>query len=248
MWWGLVRPGKGLPPGSRIAFGPGEDPPQARIVAVGEGGTRLLELEPEAEVLARGVIPLPPYIKSPLSDPERYQTVFARHSGSAAAPTAGLHFTPRLLEELRHQGVELVFLTLHIGLDTFRPVRADDPTHHPIHREWGEMGPRAADALNRARRAGKRVIAVGTTSVRLLEQAHDGARFQPFQGWCSLLILPGHRFRGVDALVTNFHLPRSTTLMLVSAFAGRERLLAAYREAIAQGYRFYSFGDAMIIL
>jgi len=202
-----------------------------------------------------GHVPLPPYIHEPLKDPERYQTVYARQPGSAAAPTAGLHFTPRLLEELQAQGVGLAYVTLHVGLDTFAPVTEDDPAEHRIHSEWCELPQATADAINKTRRAGRRVIAVGTTSVRTLESAgrhslklNPTSAIQPFAGDTDLYITPGFGFWVVDGMLTNFHLPKSTLIMLVSAFAGREQVLSAYEVAKQQGYRFYSFGDAMLIL
>jgi S-adenosylmethionine:tRNA ribosyltransferase-isomerase len=195
-------------------------------------------------------IPLPPYIRTPLADEERYQTVYARVPGSVAAPTAGLHFTPQLLEKLEEKGIELLFVTLHVGLDTFRPVREEDPLKHPIHKEYGIVTEEVANRLNQAKGEGRRVIAVGTTTVRIIEeaaQASQSSHLAPFEGWVGLFILPGYQFRMVDALITNFHLPRSTLLMLVAAFAGRDFITRAYREAIARKYRFYSFGDAMLI-
>ena len=211
-----------------------------------------------------GHTPLPPYIRRALDDPERYQTVYARQPGSAAAPTAGLHFTPELLSRIRDAGVETAFVTLHVGLDTFRPVQGEDPAAHHIHTERYSLDADTADALNRARAESRRTIAVGTTSVRVLEQAAaDAARagrtgFELVEGDAGIYILPGHRFRAVDAMLTNFHLPRSTLLMLVSAFAqqgtggpedtGRRMMLDVYAEAVRQQYRFYSFGDAMLIL
>ena len=196
-------------------------------------------------------MPLPPYIHTPLENPERYQTVYSRVLGSAAAPTAGLHFTPDLLDRIEQKGVGCLFTTLHVGLDTFRPVTEDDPQKHVIYREYGIISSDVAEELTRARREGRRIICVGTTSVRLIEQAAlnspDG-EIQSFQDWASLFILPGHRFRMVDAMVTNFHLPRSTLLMLVTAFGGKPLIDKAYREAIEQKYRFYSFGDSMMVL
>jgi S-adenosylmethionine:tRNA ribosyltransferase-isomerase len=192
-------------------------------------------------------MPTPPYIKERLRDRERYQTVYARAEGSAAAPTAGLHFTPNLLSALRDRGVAIAFVTLHVGLDTFRPVRVDHPAEHRIHREWYRIDEKSAGAINEARRLGKRVVAVGTTSVRVLESAANENGVAAGEGWTSLFILPGYRFRVVDAMLTNFHLPKSTLLMLVSAFAGRDRIRAAYAEAIERRYRFYSFGDCMLI-
>ena len=197
-------------------------------------------------------MPLPPYIHERLNDPERYQTVYARQPGSAAAPTAGLHFTVELMDHLRSSGVHFCEVTLHVGLDTFAPVTEESPLEHVIHTECCELSPETAQVINRARQQGGRVIAVGTTSVRTLEsaarQVGAGQVVAPYSGQTDLFILPGYSFQAVDAMVTNFHLPRSTLIMLVSAFAGRERTLAAYREAMESGYRFYSFGDAMLIL
>jgi len=198
-----------------------------------------------------GEVPLPPYIRTPLSRPERYQTVYARVAGSVAAPTAGLHFTPELLGKLEQKGVRLLFVSLHIGLDTFSPVREEDPLEHPIHSEYGVLNQTVASQLSQAKREGRRIITVGTTTVRILEQVAkltNPLRVQPFEDWISLFILPGYQFRMVDALITNFHLPRSTLLMLVTAFTGKELINQAYQEAIASGYRFYSFGDAMLII
>jgi S-adenosylmethionine:tRNA ribosyltransferase-isomerase len=199
-----------------------------------------------------GHVPLPPYIHEPLADGSRYQTVYAQTDGSAAAPTAGLHFTPELLEQLKIMGVNLGWVTLHIGLDTFSPVTVERVEEHPMHGEWCQVADETAALVNAAKREGRRVIAVGTSSVRTLESAQQGARDEqwiaPMESAPDLYIFPGYRFRVVDAMLTNFHLPRSTLLMLVSAFAGRERILAAYEEAKRAGYRFYSFGDAMLIL
>ena len=193
---------------------------------------------------------MPPYIHEPLADPERYQTIYAREEGSAAAPTAGLHFTPGLMERLAERGVELAYVTLHVGLDTFRPVEVDNPREHHIHTEYAVLPTETAQAIARARERGSRVVAVGTTSVRTLESAalgRDGA-VEAYRGDTGLMILPGHEFHTVDAMVTNFHLPRSTLLMLVSAFAGKDLIDAAYAEAVRERYRFYSFGDAMLLL
>src|SRR5574341_575592 len=208
---------------------------------------------PITPLLSRiGNVPLPPYILEPLADGSRYQTVYAQTDGSAAAPTAGLHFTPELLAQLKAAGVILGHVTLHIGLDTFSPVTVERVEEHPMHGEWCQVTEETAGLINAARREGRRVIAVGTSAVRTLESAQQGARdgewVAPLEGATDLYLLPGYRFRVVDALITNFHLPRSTLLMLVSAFAGRERILAAYAEARRAGYRFYSFGDAMLIL
>lgn len=191
---------------------------------------------------------LPPYIRARLEDRERYQTVYSAVMGSAAAPTAGLHFTPALLDKIKARGANLAFVTLHIGLDTFQPVRAEDPGRHQIHSEYGCINAETARLLNKTKQAGKRIIAAGTTSLRLLEAASSGGKIVPFDGQVRLFILPGYEFKTADALITNFHLPKSTLLMMVSAFAGREFMLECYRQAIADGYRFYSFGDAMLIL
>jgi len=226
----------------------------AHILASGLDGIKTVQLDNEEAIARLGQMPLPPYIHHRLKDPERYQTVYARQPGSAAAPTAGLHFTQPLLDRLKEAGVEQTFVTLHVGLDTFRPVQDEDPTQHRIHTEYFEIGQDTADALNHARQDGRRIVAVGTTSVRvleylalLMEQSRE-TLVQPISGDTGIFILPGHRFRLVDALITNFHLPRSTLLMLASAFAGRRQILDAYQEAIREQYRFYSFGDAMFIL
>ena len=277
IWKALVQPGRRLRPGMRVVLEtPGDQPPHnplimegttgsqsireanrgfiATILASEADGVKTVRLEPGADLDLLGKTPLPPYIHHRLEDPDRYQTVYARPEGSAAAPTAGLHFTVQLMERLKDAAVELAFVTLHVGLDTFRPVQVEDPTKHKIHTEYFEMGAEAADRLNRARQDGRRIIAVGTTSVRVLEQvaqlaAQKGDRWlNPATGQAGLYILPGHRFQAVDAMITNFHLPRSTLLMMVSAFAGRELILEAYEEAISQEYRFYSFGDAMVVL
>jgi S-adenosylmethionine:tRNA ribosyltransferase-isomerase len=217
-----------------------------------EEGVRIIRFADEAVVEVLGQIPLPPYIHDYQGDRERYQTVYSREKGSVAAPTAGLHFTPGLLNQISEKGIDLVFVTLHVGLDTFRPIREEDPQQHHIHHEYGVLTPEAAARLTKAKGNGHRVICVGTTAVRLLEQvalASEGTEgVKPFQGWADLFILPGHRFRLVNATVTNFHLPRSTLLMLVSAFAGKDLVSSAYQEAIRERYRFYSFGDAMLVL
>jgi len=247
-WEALTRPSRRLPVGSRIGFA-GSD--LSATVEDREGETTIVRLDgaadPLAEVRRVGVMPTPPYIKERLADPARYQTVYAREEGSAAAPTAGLHFTPALLDAVRRRGVETAFVTLHVGLDTFRPVRVDDPAEHQIHQEWYRVEESVAASVRRTRQRGGRVVAVGTTCVRVLESAADGSLVRAGDGWTGLMILPGYRFQVVDALLTNFHLPKSTLLMLVSAFAGRERIMAAYREAIKERYRFYSFGDCMLI-
>jgi len=247
--WECLVGGKGLTAGKKIAI---ENGPEAEIIEVLDGSHRRCRFsEPiESHFSEAGHVPLPPYIHTPLKDPERYQTVYAREPGSAAAPTAGLHFTPRLMDDLRSQGVHFAEVTLHVGLDTFAPVLEDDPQTHQIHREWCEVPPNTMDAITRTRQAGGRVVAVGTTSVRTLESAaRDGDNsLISFSGQTDLFILPGYRFKVVDAIITNFHLPKSTLIMLVSAFAGRERILEAYEVAKREGYRFYSFGDAMLII
>ncbi len=248
--WEAMVGGKGLGVGRRLEVVGG---PVVEIIEDLGGPRRLVQFqEPILDRLDElGEMPLPPYIQTPLRSRDEYQTTFARRPGSAAAPTAGLHFTPRLLGRIERQGVSLVRITLHIGLDTFAPVREEDPSRHAIHTEWCELGARAAETLNATTASGGRIIAVGTTSVRTLESAAripGPCRVQPFQGPTDLFILPGFEFRATDAMVTNFHLPRSTLLMMVSAFAGRERILEAYRLAVEHGYRFYSFGDAMLIL
>jgi S-adenosylmethionine:tRNA ribosyltransferase-isomerase len=250
-WWeALVRPGRRLKPGTRVAI-----PDSALHVEVGgaaEEGTRLVRLggvaRPLDEVHRVGEMPTPPYIRERLTDPERYQTVYARTEGSAAAPTAGLHFTERLLDEIRKRGVTIGYVTLHIGLDTFRPVHEANPADHRMHREAFQLSAEIAEAVQQTRHNGRRVVAVGTTTVRVLETcANDEGGVREADGWTDLFILPGFGFRVVDAVLTNFHLPQSTLLMLVSAFAGRDVILRAYAEAIRRQYRFYSFGDCMLI-
>ena len=254
--WEALVGGKGLRVGKFVKV---EDGPEAEIVEVLDGSERLIKFsEPiEPYFFKVGNVPLPPYIHEALSDPERYQTVYAREPGSAAAPTAGLHFTPRLLEELQRKGVRIAYVTLHVGLDTFAPVTEENPQEHKIHTEWCELSQETVDLINETKQAGGRVVAVGTTSVRTLESAMRYSKFDnsmieyrisPFVGPTSLYILPGYEFKIVDAMITNFHLPKSTLLMLVSAFAGRETILQTYQTAIWEGYRFYSFGDAMLIL
>lgn len=255
-WEALVR-GKSAP-GASFGFG-GAEGGAPRLTATVESvlpsGGRLLRFDqPVAPLLPElGVMPLPPYITAPLGDPERYQTVYSADAGSAAAPTAGLHWTPELIARVRAAGVEWAAVTLHVGLDTFRPVQADNALEHPMHREWYELPAATAEAINRARRRGGRVIAVGTTTVRVLETAGrdqglaPGGELAAARGWTDIYIYPPYRFRVVDSLLTNFHLPKSTLLLLVSALAGRERILAAYAAAIRERYRFFSFGDAMLI-
>ena len=269
VWEALARPGRRLRAGvTATVIPPTDDAPETllkvEVLESRPNGIKSVRLSSEDAIDGMGHTPLPPYIRESLADPERYQTVYARQPGSAAAPTAGLHFTPDLLCRVRDAGVEAAFVTLHVGLDTFRPVQGEDPTEHHIHTERYSMDDETALALNRARSEGRRIVAVGTTSVRVLEQAASDAaiegrrEFVPLEGDAGIYILPGHRFRAVDAMVTNFHLPRSTLLMLVSAFAqhgcngpderGRQMILAAYAEAVGLQYRFYSFGDAMLII
>ncbi len=258
LWEALVKPGRRLQAGSTVEIS--VDSPLniqkdktlvAEITEVGEGGMRTVRFSDEALLMKSGEVPLPPYIHTPLADPDRYQTVYARIDGSAAAPTAGLHFTHELMRKIASKGIKFMFVMLHVGLDTFRPVTEDNPLEHVIYKEYGIVSSEVAAALSEAKRQKQRVIAVGTTTVRILEQAARASKSQeldPFEDWVDLFILPGHRFRTVDTLVTNFHLPRSTLLMLVTAFSGRELINKAYREAISEKYRFYSFGDAMLIL
>jgi S-adenosylmethionine:tRNA ribosyltransferase-isomerase len=246
--WECLVGGKGLTAGKQITIKNG---PSAEIISELEGSRRRIRFTEPVETYFPiiGNVPLPPYIHEPLKDPERYQTVFAQDPGSVAAPTAGLHFTERLMDELKSGGVNFAEVTLHVGLDTFAPVTEDDPEQHQIHTEWCEIPPEAVDAITKTRQSGSRVIAVGTTSVRTLESAarvgKDG--IISYSGPTNLYILPGYKFKLVDAMITNFHLPKSTLIMLVSAFAGREQILHAYEIAKKEGYRFYSFGDAMFI-
>jgi S-adenosylmethionine:tRNA ribosyltransferase-isomerase len=223
------------------------------VTAAVSDGNKLIRFNYEGiflEVLERlGRIPLPPYIKEELKDSERYQTVYSKHNGSAAAPTAGLHFTPELLDRLRQKGVELNFLTLHVGLGTFRPVKVEEITEHEMHAEYCLVSKETADNVNKAKREGRRIIACGTTSCRTLEAVADENGFiREFSDWVNIFIYPGYRFKCIDGLITNFHLPESTLLMLVSALAGRENVLRAYDIAVKERYRFFSFGDAMLIL
>jgi len=249
--WEVLGGGQGLNAGRRLQI---EGGPKAQVEVVLDGPHRLVRFAQaiEAYLPQAGHVPLPPYIHEPLKDPERYQTVYARQPGSAAAPTAGLHFTPDLIQGLQSQGVRFTNLILHVGLDTFAPVQEDDPRQHTIHTEWCQVSPEAARQINLTKQTGGRVIAVGTTSVRTLESAArrspPGRVVADFEGPTDLYILPGFKFQATQALVTNFHLPRSTLIMLVSAFAGRQTILRAYHTAIVEGYCFYSFGDAMLIL
>ena len=265
--WEALVGGKGLRIGKKVIV---ENGPRVEILEILEGSERLIKFSEPIEPYFpnAGNIPLPPYIHEKLNDPERYQTVYARDAGSAAAPTAGLHFTTQLLDDLTQKGVKVAYITLHVGLDTFAPVTEESPEEHKIHTEWCELPQETADLINHTKRIGGRVIAVGTTSVRTLESAAtrrqslitvEGVRVYPepsqwnagqitsFIGPTNIFILPGYQFQVVDAMITNFHLPKSTLIMLVSAFAERETILRAYNLAIREGYRFYSFGDAMFI-
>ena len=250
VWECLVRPGKHLREGARVSFGDGEL--TAEITEVLPDGNRLVRFDYEGiflEVLERlGKMPLPPYIKEELQDQERYQTVYSKVNGSAAAPTAGLHFTPELLERIAAKGVGVGYVTLHVGLGTFRPVKEDEIEQHDMHSEYCTIPQETADLINRTKANGGRVICVGTTSCRTIESwAGEDGTMTATGGWTNIYIYPGYRFKVMDALVTNFHLPESTLIMLVSALAGREHVLAAYEEAVRERYRFFSFGDAMFI-
>ncbi|MBO5495939.1 MAG: tRNA preQ1(34) S-adenosylmethionine ribosyltransferase-isomerase QueA [Oscillospiraceae bacterium] len=250
-WECLSRPGRKTKPGTELFFGDGEL--TATVEAVAEGGNRIVQFHYEGiflEILERlGKMPLPPYIKEELKDAERYQTVYSRELGSAAAPTAGLHFTPELLDQIRAMGVKVCAITLHVGLGTFRPVKEDEIENHEMHSEFCIITPETAQIVNETKRNGGRVIAVGTTSCRTLESfAREDGTLEPSSGWTDIFIYPGYRFKCIDALVTNFHLPESTLIMLVSALAGREHILNAYKVAVEERYRFFSFGDSMLIL
>lgn len=250
IWETLVKPGKKLRPGAEVTFGDGLL--TATILDVVEGGDRLVQFHYDGifeEVLDRlGEMPLPPYIKHKLKDRDRYNTVYAKFDGSAAAPTAGLHFTKELLEEVKEKGVNIAQVTLHVGLGTFRPVKVDDVRKHEMHTEWYSVTQETADLINQTKENGGRIIAVGTTSVRTLETvADEDGHMKAQEGDTSIFIYPGYKWKVVDGLITNFHLPESTLIMLVSSLAGREHVLAAYKEAVKERYRFFSFGDAMYI-
>jgi len=272
VWRALVKPGRRIHAGTELEFQPltpspgptrtakaageswgGGAPLRAEVLASADDGSRRLRFSLSGDELDRaletyGTTPLPPYIRTPLADPERYQTVYAQPKGSVAAPTAGLHFTPELLGALQAKGVQTAYVTCHIGLHTFRPIQAGEVEEHDIHEEWCLVPPAVVEACNRARANGRRIVAVGTSSVRALESAWRDGGVQPFQGWTRLYIYPGYEYRAVDAMITNFHLPRTTLMALVSAFASRELILRAYSEAIERRYRFYSFGDSSLIL
>ncbi len=252
-WQALVKPGKRVRPGTIVEISDHQTGKTIKTEAIdfAEGGTRIMRFSDDSLLTNLGEVPLPPYIHTPLDDPERYQTVYSEPEGSAAAPTAGLHFTPELINEIQDKGVKCLFTTLHIGLDTFRPVKEEDPREHVIHREYGILDEKTAAEIRKAKSEGRRVICVGTTSVRLVEhaaQSSDQGEIKGYEGWADLYILPGFQFRITDAMITNFHLPRSTLIMMVSAFAGVENIRRAYREAVENRYRFYSFGDAMLII
>lgn len=251
VWETLVKPGRKAKPGTRIIFGDGLL--KGEVIDVVDEGNRLIRFEYEGifeEILDRlGQMPLPPYITHQLKDKDRYNTVYAVHEGSAAAPTAGLHFTPELLEEISSKGVDIARVTLHVGLGTFRPVKVEDVENHHMHSEFYMIAEEAAEKINRTKARGGRVICVGTTSCRTIESAADeSGHLKACSGWTQIFIYPGYRFKVLDGLITNFHLPESTLIMLVSALAGREHVLAAYEEAVRERYRFFSFGDAMLII
>lgn len=250
IWETLVKPGKKARAGTKISFGDGRL--TGEVIDIVEEGNRLIQFSYEGifeEILDQlGQMPLPPYITHQLRDKNRYQTVYAKHTGSAAAPTAGLHFTPKLLEEIRAKGADVAKVTLHVGLGTFRPVKVDEITDHHMHSEFFQIDEDAAFKINRARAGGKKVICVGTTSCRTVESAADESGYlKACSGWTDIFIYPGYRFKVLDSLITNFHLPESTLVMLVSALAGREHVLDAYKIAVEEKYRFFSFGDAMLI-
>ena len=250
IWECLVKPGKKARPGAKITFGDGIL--KGEIIDIVDEGNRLIQFHYDGifeEILDQlGEMPLPPYITHKLKDKNRYQTVYAKHTGSAAAPTAGLHFTPELLKQIEEKGIDIARVTLHVGLGTFRPVKVDDILEHHMHSEFYHIDAEAAEKINRAKDNGGRVICVGTTSCRTVESAADeNGRLRECSGWTEIFIYPGYKFKILDALITNFHLPESTLIMLVSALAGREHVLNAYQEAIEQKYRFFSFGDAMFI-
>lgn len=249
-WEALVKPGKRLKEGARVSFGNGEL--TGIVQEIKENGNRIVEFEYEGifeTVLDKlGQMPLPPYIKEKLEDKERYQTVYSKTVGSAAAPTAGLHFTNKLLEDIKAKGVNVVFLTLHVGLGTFRPVKVEKIEEHDMHSEYYELSSEGAQIINRTKESGGRVIAVGTTSCRTLETiGNEQGLVKEQNGWTDIFIYPGYKFKIVDALITNFHLPESTLIMLVSALAGRDNIIRAYKEAVDESYRFFSFGDAMFL-
>lgn len=251
VWETLVKPGRKMKPGAKLVFGNGLL--YAEVKEVVEEGNRLIQFQYEGifeEILDQlGQMPLPPYITHQLEDKNRYQTVYAKHTGSAAAPTAGLHFTPELLEQIKAKGVEIAHVTLHVGLGTFRPVKVENILEHHMHSEFYRIEQSEADKINHAKESGHRVICVGTTSCRTVESAADeNGKLKECSGWTEIFIYPGYKFKMLDCLITNFHLPESTLIMLVSALAGKEHVMAAYEEAVKEKYRFFSFGDAMMIV
>lgn len=251
LWECLTRPGKKCRVGAELTFGGGRLTATVEDV-LPDGGNRMIRFHYEGvflEVLGElGTMPLPPYIKEKLEDPERYQTVYSKTPGSAAAPTAGLHFTPELMQHIREKGVNIAYVTLHVGLGTFRPVKVEDVNDHVMHSEYYVMDAENAELINRTRAAGGRVFAVGTTATRTLETiANEDGTVRPCSGWTNIFIYPGYRFKAIDCLVTNFHLPESTLMMLISAFAGRDKIMNAYAIAVQEEYRFFSFGDSMLI-
>ena len=251
VWETLVKPGRKAKPGTRISFGDGLL--NGEVIDVVDEGNRLIRFEYDGifeEILDQlGQMPLPPYITNQLKDKDRYNTVYAAHEGSAAAPTAGLHFTPELLEEIDRKGVDIARVTLHVGLGTFRPVKVEDVENHHMHSEFYMIDEKAAEKINGAKARGGRIICVGTTSCRTIESAADeNGHLKACSGWTEIFIYPGYTFKALDGLITNFHLPESTLIMLVSALAGRDHVLAAYEEAVRERYRFFSFGDAMLII
>lgn len=249
IWETLVKPGKKAKPGTKISFGDGLL--VGEVIDIVEEGNRLIQFQYNGifeEVLDQlGEMPLPPYITHHLEDKNRYQTVYAKHTGSAAAPTAGLHFTPELLQQIEEKGVKIARVTLHVGLGTFRPVKVENILEHHMHSEFYQIDEEAAHTINEAKENGHRVICVGTTSCRTIESAAENGRLRATSGWTDIFIYPGYEFKILDCLITNFHLPESTLIMLVSALAGREHVLDAYEEAVKEKYRFFSFGDAMLI-
>ncbi len=252
IWEALARPGKRIKTGIKLNINRPDCSLDKTLSAIvleqRDNGIRIIQLSDESLIKEFGNTPLPPYIHETLKEPERYQTVYSDVSGSAAAPTAGLHFTAALLDKLDNKGIKSAFVTLHIGLDTFQPVREDDPQNHKIHREYGEITEKSAKIINETKTKNGRIIAVGTSTVRIIEAASDGGRVKPCKQDTDLFITPGYKFKMVDAMITNFHLPKSTLILLVCAFAGRDYIFNAYNVAMQSGYRFYSFGDAMLIL
>jgi S-adenosylmethionine:tRNA ribosyltransferase-isomerase len=248
-WEALVKPGKRVKNGAVIEFSNSGVKLYAEVTGAKDSGVKILKFSDERLINNTGIIALPPYVRTQLENSERYQTVYAKNDGSVAAPTAGLHFTNDLLDKIKHKGVICVPVTVHIGLDTFQPVREENPQEHIIHREFGIMSEDTAFQINKARSEGRRIVCIGTTAVRIVEHiAHKNVPLKAFSGWIDLFILPGYQFRITDTLITNFHLPRTTLLMLVSAFTGKGLIDKAYAEAIKNKYRFYSFGDAMLVL